>query len=97
MSFLTCYLSERRIEMIKYYITKKGVLENIDNAEKGCWINMIHPTEKECQEIEEKYNIDPDDLRAALDEEEASRITKEDDYSILLVDIPTIEEDENGN
>ena len=78
--------------MIKYYITKKGVLESIEEAEKGCWINMVHPTEKECQEIEEKYNIEPDDLRAALDEEEASRITKEDDYTILLVDIPTIEE-----
>lgn len=83
---------ERGIEMIKYYITKKGVLESIEQATKGCWINMVHPTEKECQEIEKKYNIDPDDLRAALDEEEASRITKEDNYTIMLVDIPSIEE-----
>ncbi len=83
--------------MIKYYITKKGVLENIDNDEKGCWINMVHPTEKECQDIEEKYSIDPDDLRAALDDEETSRITKEDDYTILLVDIPTIEEKNGKN
>ena len=78
--------------MIKYYITKKGVLESIDEAVKGCWINMVHPTEKECQEIETKYGIDPDDLRAALDEEETSRIAKEDDYTIMLVDIPSIEE-----
>ena len=83
--------------MIKYYITKKGVLENIDNDEKGCWINMVHPTEKECQDIEEKYSIDPDDLRAALDDEETSRITKEDDYTILLVDIPTVEEKNGKN
>lgn len=80
--------------MIKYYITKKGVLESIDEAVKGCWINMVHPTEKECQEIEDKYNIDPEDLRAALDEEETSRIAKEDDYTIMLVDIPSIEERE---
>lgn len=83
--------------MIKYYITKKGVLESIDEAQKGCWINMVHPTEKECQEIEELYSIDPDDLRAALDEEEASRITREDDYTIILVDIPTIEEKDGKN
>lgn len=80
--------------MIKYYITKNGVLETIDKPAKGCWINMVHPTEKECQEIEELYNIDPDDLRAALDEEEISRISKEDDYTIILVDIPTVEEKE---
>ena len=83
--------------MIKYYITKKGVLESIEKAEKGCWINMVHPTEKECQEIEEKYDIDPDDLRAALDEEEASRISKEDNYTIILVDIPTLEEKDGKN
>lgn len=83
--------------MIKYYITKKGVLESIDAPEKGCWINMVHPTEKECIEIEEKYDIDPDDLRAALDEEESSRITKEDNYDLLLVDIPTQEEKDGKN
>ena len=83
--------------MIKYYITKKGVLENIDAPVKGCWINMIHPSEKECLEIEKKYDIDPDDLRAALDEEETSRITKEDNYDLILVDIPTVEEKEGKN
>ena len=89
------YVSEKKgIEMIKYYTTNKGVLETINKPVKGCWINMVHPTEKECQEIEDKYNIDPDDLRAALDEEEISRVTKEDDYTLILVDIPTVEERE---
>ncbi len=83
--------------MIKYFVTKKGELKQIDSPIKGCWINMIHPTEKECLEIEKKYKIDPDDLRAALDEEEASRINKEDNYDILLVDIPTVEEKEGKN
>lgn len=83
--------------MIKYFVTKKGVLKQIDKPVKGCWINMIHPTEKECLEIEKKYKIDPDDLRAALDEEEASRISKEDNYDILLVDIPTVEEKDGKN
>lgn len=83
--------------MIKYYITRNGVLENIDAPEKGCWISMIHPTEKECAEIEELYDIESDDLRAALDEEETSRITKEDNYDLLLVDIPTQEEKDGKN
>ena len=83
--------------MVKIYLTKKGVLEQIDEPVKGCWINMVHPTEKELLEIEEKYNIEADDLRAPLDEEEAARITKEDDYTLVLVDIPAIEEKNGKN
>jgi magnesium transporter len=78
--------------MIKIYISKKGVLEQIDEPVKGCWINMVHPSEKELKEIGEKYKIDEDDITAPLDIEEASRITKEDDYTLVLVDIPAIEE-----
>ncbi len=77
--------------MVKYYLTKKEGLEVIDEPRKGCWINMVHPSEKELQEIEERYEIEPDDLRAALDEEEASRFTKEDEYTLVLVDIPAYE------
>jgi len=81
--------------MVKIYLSKKGELEQIEEPIKGCWINMVHPSEKELLEIEEKYNIESDDLRAALDEEEAARITKEDTYTLVLVDIPVIEE-KNG-
>ena len=83
--------------MIKIYLTQNGKLEAIDKPQKGCWISLIHPNEKELSEIEQKYKIESDDLRAALDEEEASRITKEDDYSMVLVDIPTIEDDNGKN
>lgn len=84
--------------MIKIYLTNKnGVLEQIEEPVKGCWISMVHPTEKELLEIEEKYNIEADDLRAALDEEEAARITKEDNYTLVLVDIPSIEEKNGKN
>ena len=38
------------------------------------------------------YQIDPDHLKAPLDEEERSRIEVEDDYTLVLVDIPSIEE-----
>ena len=81
--------------MIKIYLTTKGVMENIEDFQKGCWVNLVHPTEKELQEVENRYGIEPDDLRAALDEEETSRITREDNYTLILVDIPAIEE-KNG-
>ena len=40
----------------------------------------------------ERYNLDPDDVKAPLDEEERSRIEIEDTYSLIIVDIPMIEE-----
>ena len=38
------------------------------------------------------YGMDIDDVRAALDEEESSRISVEDDYTLILIDIPIAEE-----
>ncbi|MDO4199120.1 MAG: magnesium transporter CorA family protein [Erysipelotrichaceae bacterium] len=82
--------------MIKYYLTKNGKMEMPESPVKDCWISMIHPTEKELKYISELYNIEDDDIRAALDEDEATRITKEDDYTIIIVDIPTTTEEADG-
>ena len=71
--------------------TDNGVLQ-IEDYEEGCWIAMTNPTAEELQDVATKYNIAPDDLRASLDEEERSRIEVEENYALILVDIPTIEE-----
>ncbi len=71
--------------------TDNGVLQ-IEDYEEGCWIAMTNPTAEELQDVSTKYNIAPDDLRASLDEEERSRIEVEENYALILVDIPTIEE-----
>lgn len=52
---------------------------------------MTNPSEEELERIQDLYNIDPDDLSAALDEEETSRIDVEDGYTLILIDIPTVE------
>ena len=39
------------------------------------------------------YKIDMDDLKAALDTEERSRLENEDDYTMILVNIPVVEEE----
>ena len=71
--------------------TDNGVLQ-IEDYEEGCWIAMTNPTAEELQDVSTKYNIAPDDLRASLDEEERSRIEVEENYALILVDIPTNEE-----
>ena len=78
--------------MVKIFkTTESGVLQ-IENSESGCWVAMTNPTAEELHEVATRYDVDATDMRAPLDEEERSRIDVEDNYTLILVDIPTIEE-----
>ncbi|SFR91220.1 magnesium transporter CorA family protein [Anaeromicropila populeti] len=81
--------------MINIYKTFEDGLHQIKNYEDGSWIALTNPNATELLEIAEAYQIDVDHVKAALDEEERSRIETEDTYSVILVDIPSIEE-KNG-
>lgn len=69
--------------------TDQGLTElELDNLEKGYWLDVIAPDEEELAEIAAATKIQMDFLTAALDEEEKSRIEVEDDQILILVDIP---------
>ena len=75
--------------MINTYKTINGVITAVDTIEKDCWINLTAPDEGEIMEISQKLGIEPDLLRAALDDEESSHIDIEDENQILtIIDIP---------
>ena len=78
--------------MIKIFRTIDGHIHQLNEASEGCWVVLANPTATEILETANKYHIDQDDLRAPLDEEERSRIEVEDNYTLILVDIPVIEE-----
>lgn len=78
--------------MIRIFKTENGVTHQTDEMQQGSWIALTGPTATEILEIADAYQIDPDHLKAPLDEEERSRIEVEDHYSLILVDIPVIEE-----
>ena len=78
--------------MIKIFRTIDGGIHQVNEAQEGCWVALVNPTATELLEIYEQYKIEVDDLRAPLDEEERSRIEVEDNYTLILVDIPVIEE-----
>ncbi len=77
--------------MLAIYRTDDCVIHELEEFQEGAWINMINPTMEESQEVAEAFDIDMVDVRAALDEEESSRIDLEDGYTLILVDIPTTE------
>ena len=78
--------------MIQIFMTEDGAIHQKDESQQGAWVALTNPTATEILEIAETYGIDPDHLKAPLDEEERSRIEVEDKYSLILVDIPAIEE-----
>lgn len=67
-------------------------ITQLDTPEDGCWIALTDPTATELFEVAQQYEVDVEDLRAPLDEEERSRIEIEENYTLILVDIPVIEE-----
>ena len=77
--------------MIEIFRTDHCQLNRLEEYTDGIWINIVNPTSRELNKIAEKYDIEIDDLASSLDEEESSRITLEDGYTLLLVDIPTPE------
>ena len=78
--------------MVRIFKTIDGSIHQIQEAQDGCWIALTNPTATEIFEISEQFEIEVDDLRAPLDEEERSRIEVEDNYTLILVDVPMIEE-----
>lgn len=67
-------------------------MNEISEVIEGSWISLIHPTAAELVQVSRDYKIDLDHLKAPLDEEERSRIEVEDDYTLIIVDIPVTEE-----
>lgn len=74
-----------------------GRINEISEPIEGCWISVVDPTATELVELSQKYQIDLDHLKAPLDEEERSRIEVEDNYTLIIVDVPITEERKEKN
>ena len=77
--------------MVNIYETEGGKLNALQDFEEGCWVKVTAATMWEMEPVAKKYNIDIEDMRAALFDEEKSRFVLEDDYTLVLVDIPASE------
>lgn len=78
--------------MIEVYKTLEDGIHKIESVVEGCWIALTDPSATELLEISDTCHVEIGDLRAPLDEEERSRIVTEEEYTLILVDIPTIEQ-----
>ena len=81
--------------MKQVFLSTTTEFKEVETLEPGTWINLVNPSQSESMEIASAFNIDIADLRAPLDAEEMSRMTIEDDYTLIIVDVPIKEERNN--
>ena len=77
--------------MVKYYRTDDSHIHEVEHITDGVWIHLVDPSAEETMLLAESLDIDVADLRAALDEEESSRIELEEGYTLILIDVPSTE------
>lgn len=73
--------------------TNSGEFLTLDRIEKDCWVSLTAPNSRELELVAKETGVEPDALRAALDEEERARVELEDDYQMVLIDSPEIEKE----
>lgn len=82
--------------MLNIYRTDDRQVNVLNSFEPDCWIHLVAPTSQELTWVLENTGVDEDFLRAPLDEEERSRIETENAQTLILVDTPFIETDDDG-
>ena len=83
--------------MGKYFLTTGGrAPEQIDGFKEKCWIDLVNPSDDECEDVSHFSGIPEDMIKAALDEEERARTEFDDGNNMFIVDCPLIEESDDG-
>lgn len=82
--------------MMTIHKTIGGRMTALEAIEEGCWVNLTYPSEEELQSVSGALDVEPDFLRAALDEEETSRIDTEEGQTLIIIDTPAVEKSDSA-
>ena len=69
--------------MLTIHKTIDGKMTRLDTIQDGCWVNLTYPSEDELNTVAAALAVEPSFLRAALDEEETSRIDTEEGQTTI--------------
>lgn len=84
--------------MLKIYKTNvNGEMEKLKKIETNSWINLSNPSIDEIEEVTKKTNIPESLILKVLDYEELPRIENEDKATLIVVDVPYIEDKKSKN
>ena len=72
--------------------------ENADNleVESGSWIHISEPDAETIEKIAKLTSISNELLLCALDDEESARIDTDDGDTLIVLDTPLVEDEENS-
>ena len=82
--------------MINFYKSAGSSIREVEESEDGAWINLINPTEEEIYMASRFAEAELVFIKAALDDEETSRIETEEEQTLIIVDVPMAEKEEDG-
>ena len=78
--------------MVEFFYSSDTVpFTQMEELRKGCWINMLAPTDLEISEISRLLELDLDYLKDPLDSEERARIEWDENQTLVIIDIPIVE------
>lgn len=80
--------------MVRIFKTLDGQIQKISEPTSDCWIALTNPNQEELTDTAARFGIDMHDLRCPLDLEERSRIQAEDEYILIILDIPAADTNE---
>ena len=69
-----------------------GNLEVLNEYCDGNWVCLISPTAEEVRDVSQHFNIELQDMISALDEDERARVDTDEDYTLVIIDVPYKEE-----
>lgn len=82
--------------MVKLYKEENNQLICIENndifskIEKNMWIHLVSPSTSDIKKISQIVKIDEEELLSVLDEEESARLDKDDDFTLIVLDVPVM-------
>ena len=83
--------------MVKYFVNgPPRAPDQIESFKNKCWIDLVNPSDDECEDVAQLSGIPEDMIKAALDEEERARTEFDDGNSMFIVDCPLIVDSDDG-
>ena len=80
--------------MLKIYKTSavEKKTKKVKKMTTDCWIDLIVPTTDEIDKVVNRTGVDKDLIMKLLDTEELPRVEQEDNATLIVIDIPHLEE-----
>ncbi len=79
--------------MLRIFKTVDDRLFELDAFEENAWIHLQDPADEELARVSEELGIELDFLKAATDEEERAHMDWEDGQTLILVDMPMVDDE----